>query len=269
MQFLQILILTFSLFIIKSDEYILYKSIPVSQVQYFTTDNLGNTYFIENNVLRKLDSRDGKLYNFSEKNIGNLSMADATNALRILLLYPDFNLIKILDSKLAPTSTVDLRQINIFQPKLITNSYNDCIWVYDQQDFRLKRINPSLQIVNESPNLKQLLNIELKPNYLIENSKWLYLNDPNNGIIIFDFFGTYYKTLPIKGIKSFQIIGDEIIYFSNKDSIPSFKRYNLNTQIEKDILLPALQAKDSLIDARLAQGKLFLFKKELIDLYRF
>jgi len=269
MSLFKLIILPFLLTILNSDQYTLYKSIPVSEVQYFTTDNLGNTYYIENNVLSKVNSYDGKTYTFSEKNIGHLSMIDATNALKLLLLYPDFNIIKVLDSKLAPTTTLDLRQINIFQPRLVTNSYNDCIWIYDQQDFHLKRINPSLQIVNESPNIKQLLNLDLKPNYLLENNKWLYLNDPSNGIIIFDFFGTYYKTLPIKGLKSFQIIGDELIYFSREDSALSFKRYNLNTQTEKEILLPEIQTKDSLLDARLAQGKLFLFKKELIDLYTF
>jgi hypothetical protein len=52
----------------------------------------------------------------------------------------------------------------------------------------------------------------LDPDYMVESSDWLYLNDPENGILVADRYGTYYKTL--RGIDApyFQCEGRSLLF---------------------------------------------------------
>jgi hypothetical protein len=241
---------------------------PIKQVinvkaTSFNTDNLGNAYLVNDNILTKYDTSGVLLSTYSERSLGRLSVIDASNPMRPLVFYPDFGQVNILDNKLAPQSSVMLRDIKgIEQPTLICQSYNDCIWVFDQQDFQLKRINTSLQTLNESGNINKTVDTDITPNYLTENNNWVYLNNPQTGILVFDIYGTYYKTIPIKGLKSIQLIGDELLYM--KDS--TFVSYNIKSFNEQKILLPKTK---KVINARIVQHKLFLLTEESLDLYSF
>src|SRR5206468_842074 len=91
-----------------TNDYNLIKSIPL-HASFFTTDNLGNAYVVENNELKKYDPSGKLLSNYSEKNLGTLKFVDVGNPLKIILFYPDFQQINILDSKLLLESTIQLR----------------------------------------------------------------------------------------------------------------------------------------------------------------
>ena len=45
-----------------------------------------------------------------------------------------------------------------------------------------------------------------------EINNWVYLNDPKRGILVFDNFGAYYKTIPITGVDYFQIKEDRVFH---------------------------------------------------------
>jgi len=62
----------------------------------------------------------------------------------------------------------------------------------------------------------------------------LFMNDPETGILVFDQYGTFFKTIPIKSIKGFQIIDKQLYYFSDS----SLYVYNLKTHEEEKIPLP-------------------------------
>src|ERR1044072_3137490 len=78
---------------------------PVATVQVqadkMTSDNIGNVYLIKGESIAKYDSAGGLQKTFSNKNFGAIPSADATNALRIVLFYKDFNRIVTLDNTLS------------------------------------------------------------------------------------------------------------------------------------------------------------------------
>ena len=76
------------------------------------------------------------------------------------------------------------------------------------------RFNALSKIVNQPGNLNQILSIKIKPNFLIEQNGFLYLNCPDLGIQVFDIFGTYVKTMGIKGLNQFQM-SNEYLYYQN------------------------------------------------------
>jgi len=58
--------------------------------------------------------------------------------------------------------------------------------------------------------------MNIQPNFLIEHNGKLYLNSPNDGILIFDIYGSYLKTIPLKNLESFQVQYPYIFYTLNK-----------------------------------------------------
>ena len=235
-----------------SGDWHLVKQIPFTGITSFTTDNLGNVYVVNENLLLQFDNNGKPLNHYDEKNLGQLGYVDAGNPLKVLAFYPDFAQINILNSQLALQSTIELRGLGIEQPALICNSNVDYgIWVYDRQDFKLKKIDLNLQVTRESANIPQLIGKDINPQFLVEGGKYLLMADPGMGILFFDQYGTYFKTHPAKNVYYMQATEDELFYVSNG----SFYSYNFKTLAEQKTDLPVA---DSLSAARIGQHRLFL-----------
>jgi len=245
-------VLTFFILTSFTGEWQLVKQIPFTEISAFTTDNLGSAYVVSENLLLQFDNNGSPLNHYDEKNLGRLAYVDAQNPLKLLAFYPDFAQINILSSKLVLQSTIQLRGIGIEQPVLICNSKVDySIWVYDRQDFKLKKVDLNLQVTRESGNIPQLIGKEINPRFMTEGGKFLLMSDPDLGILFFDQYGTYFKTYPVKNVYYMQATEDELYYVSNG----AFYTYNFKTLAEQKAGLPV---NDSLTAARVEQNRLFL-----------
>lgn len=229
-----------------------------------TTDKLGNVYVVgEGNQVIKYNSLGIAESNFSNKYLGTLKWVDATNPLKVLLFYPDFNHVTTLDNKLSLRTEVPLRDLNILQPVLICASVNEGFWIFDQQDFQLKRLSLDLKIIQESGNITQLTGVELHPTQLIESNGYVYLNNPGTGVLVFDLFGTYYKTIPIKNIVSMQVQGDDLFYFRDG----KLTAFHIKSLQEKEVELP-YKSDSLIINIRVEEQKIYVLKKEQVNIYK-
>ena len=183
----------------------------------FTSDQFGYYYDIGDTEIRKY-TKEGKLMSsYSNQVLGMIAHVDMFNPYKILVYYRDFTKILILDNFLTETTEViDLIAIELDETPLVCRSYNDAIWYYDPVRFELIRKNPELETTNSSGNIANLLGKNIQPTYLLEYNNYVYLNDTTNGILVFDLFGTYIKTIPIYGIASFEV-KDKYIIYSNAD----------------------------------------------------
>ncbi len=257
-----LLALSFLLFSFKVGDYTLLKKIRTN-AKFLTTDQFLNCYIISDNQMIEYDSMGIYVANFTDKRLGELNSVDVSNPMKVQLFYRDSRRIITLDNKLATTSSIRLDDLDIQQPLLFCNSYNDALWVYDQQDFQLKRIESSLQISQQSGNVSQILGHDLKPTALIEDNKWLYLNNPETGILIFDYYGNYYKTIAIKDIVSFQIIEGKLVYYKEY----GFMSYDLHSFEEKNLVMP--KHSSSLIYPRLEKHRYFSLEQGFVELFSF
>lgn len=179
------------------------------------TDHLGNCYLVTADRIRKFDSRGQFQKEFSNKNFGAISTADATNPLRILLFYRDFSRILFLDNTLSQNGeAVQLEALGYPMTTLAATSYDNGLWIYDQQNFELIRLNRNLQPEQRTGNLSQQLGIELRPDFLLEKDNKLFMNNPATGILVFDVFGTYSRQIPLPGLHRFQIDDDAVVWFN-------------------------------------------------------
>ncbi|HIA06724.1 MAG TPA: hypothetical protein EYN71_08505 [Flavobacteriales bacterium] len=215
-----------------------------------TSDYLGNAYTIDDNEIAKYSAAGILISSFSDKNAGTITSVDASNPLRVQVFYQDFGQIIYLDDVLSVIgSKISLIEQGLDQATLSCSSWDDGIWLYDPQDFELKRLGSDLRLSHQSGNINQLVGIEANPNYIIEKNNFVYLNDPLTGILVFDQFGTYYKTLPVRGIDRFQVSGEQVFYLQDG------KLMSYNMQTFQHANLPITSDRDALLDMR--------FEKEL------
>lgn len=214
----------------------------------FTTDNLQNIYIYRGNSIKKYTSQGQLLYDYSDKSYGAITSLDVNDPLKILVFYKDFPEIVLLDNTLSQNG-------NPFSPSdvgyplttLACTSHDDGIWLYDAQNFQLVRLDVNLNITEKTGNLAQAIGIELNPDYLMEYNNFVYMNDSAQGILVFDSYGTYYKTIPITGLKTFEVRGDDLYYVS-KNRIHIF---HLKTIMEDETEAPDTLATEVRIEKNL------------------
>lgn len=179
----------------------------------FTTDNLQNVYVYEGTVLKKYSPAGTLLYTHGDKSYGDITSVNAYDPMKVMVFYKDFPVILYLDNTLSQNGNV-INPSDLGYPltSLACVSHDNGLWLYDGQNLQLVRFDVNLTPLQKTGNLNQLLNLQLNPTALWEYNSYVYLNDTTEGILMFDDFGTYYKTLPFKGVKHFQVRGDDVFY---------------------------------------------------------
>lgn len=222
-----------------------------SEFNLFTTDNLSNTYLINGEELIKYNPNGKQLLKYSNKRYGNITSIDATNALKILLYYKDFQQLIFLDSQLSQNGDViSLESLGYEQTDLVCTSFSNGFWIYNKQTNELIRFDQNSQAIAKTGNLKQLLQAELKPDFMTEHNSYLYLNCPDIGIYVFDMYGTFNKIISLKHLPAFQV-SNNILYFYKDNKFCSY-----NTKAFEERCIPY---NDSLIkNIRIEKDRLFL-----------
>jgi len=167
-----------------------------------------------------------------------LSFIDATDPFNLLLFYPDFRRVILLDRTLSETGAFDLFNLDVIDVPAVGISSDNNLWIYDDIKFILKKIDRNGGIVQESNNLSLVLGKTLMPNFILERNNAVYVNDPEVGILVFDLFGNYTKTIDIKGLSQFQIVDQQLIYWQdNKLSVfnlKSLQTRSMDLQLSSD-----------------------------------
>ncbi len=225
-------------------------------------DNFGSFYAASNNSVMKFSS-DGKfLFRYEEFKYGKIGMVDVNNPMKLLVFYPDFMTVMTMDRFLAPINTYNFFDLGYQNISAVASSNDGRIWFYDNIEFKLKKIDEGGKVFRESQALNVVLEQAPNPNFMMERDNKVYMNDPNIGILVFDIFGSYEKTIPLKGLSKFQVLQDQIIYFDN---------HHLNAYNSFTLELKSLSLPDTL-DVSLAaieKDRLAIMKKEKIDFYKY
>lgn len=178
----------------------------------FTIDNLGNLYVLNRqNSLKKISQNGDSMGVYNDvRRYGKAYTIDASNPLKLLLYYKDFGTIVVLDRFLNERSSINLRQNNIFQVRALCQSYDNNVWLYDEQEAKLRKMNEQGNILEEFADFRQFTDTVPSPVKLVDYDRLLYLYDPASGLYIFDYFGTLKNRLPLRGWQDFQVVGNKV-----------------------------------------------------------
>ena len=238
------------------------KNIPGSY-SYLDVDVLDNIYLIsEKNQLKKIRSNGDSLAVFNDvKKFGNPTLLDISNPLKVLLYYKSFSTVIILDRFLAVRNTINLRNQNIFKVKTLATSYDNNIWIFDEQNISLKKINDEGKVLSETLDLRQLFDTVPSPSQITDKNNFVYLYDENRGFYIFDYYGSFKNNLPFLNWKHIAVYGNKLMGFKGD----TFYSYEINSFNLKSYKLPDF-FKDY-IDIKTMNGKIYLLKKTGVEIY--
>lgn len=237
----------------------LIKTIPVT-AQMIEVDNVGNIYTIKDGEISKYDSDGNFVMKNSAMAFGEITSLDATNALKMVLFFKDLSQITYMDNQLSSRGDrIELDVFGYFQTTAVCRSYNNGLWIYDQTTFELTRFTEQFEISAQSGNLAQVIGEVPSPNYMREFNNWLYVNDEQQGILVFDWYASYTKTIPIKGVKKFVVRAGKL-FFIKESTLESF---DLTTSNFAEIKLPTT----NVVDFSLFENRLLIITKNQLLIY--
>ena len=225
---------------------------------YFNVDNLDNVYIINsNNQLKKFNSNGDSVGIFNDvRKYGKLFFIDVTNPLKLLLYYQNFSTIVVLDRFLNVRNTINLRKQNIFNVRTISTSYDNNIWLFDEGDAKLKKIDDNGEVLTETVDCRLLFDSVPAPTQIIDQDGFVNLYDPAKGFFIFDIYGSLKSKIPFLQWKNVEVIGKKLYGFS--DSF--LHQYSPGSLELKDYPLPPNF--NGAIQIKAANNKVYLLSKD-------
>lgn len=199
------------------------------EVVYFTTDNLGNVYILSSsNQIKKLKQNGDSIAVYNDvKRYGQIYSIDATNPLKVLVYYKDFATIVVLDRLLNVRNTIDLRKQNIFQVQAVAVSYDSNIWLFDELESKLKKIDDNGRVLVETPDFRQLFDEVPQPEVIYDRDGQLYLYDRKKGLLVFDYYGALKNNFQLPGISDLQVIDKNTVTGRDSARIVLYKPLTL------------------------------------------
>ena len=179
----------------------------------FEVDNLSNCYLISaNGQLKKYDAKGETAIVYNDQlRYGTIAKLDVSNPMRLLVHYADYNTVVWLDRFLKPLHTVDLRASGIVSAKSVAGSFDGKIWVYDEWEHSLKKIDSRGELLQKTPDLRQVLGEEITPLAIFDCRQRVYCYDSLKGVYVFDYYGNFEKKISLKGWSHFAVTASGFI----------------------------------------------------------
>lgn len=226
-------------------------------------DILDNIYLVTNGYqLKKIDAQGDSVGVFNDvKRYGNPSYIDVSNPFKILVYYKNYSTAVILDRQLTTRNTINFRKQNIFSVRTITTSYDNNIWLFDEQDYKLKKIDDEGKVLVESTGMRLLVDTVPSPTQIIDSDDFVYLYDPQKGLYVFDYYGSLKNNLPFMNWRSISVSKKKLYGF---DDVTLYS-YELNSLDLKKYPLPSFFKDYESIKA--INGKVYMLTKDGVMIY--
>lgn len=199
------------------------------EIKDFSTDNLGNLYLLTaTNQIKKVNETGDSIAVYNDvRQYGKIYSVDAANPLKVLVYYRDFSTVVILNRLLNVRTAIDLRKQNILQVTAITSSYDNNIWLYDELDSKLKKIDDNGNVLLESTDFRQIFDSVPSPTIMYDRDGQLYLYDPKKGLMVFDYYGANKNNFKILHLSDLQVIDKNTITARDNSHILLYKPASL------------------------------------------
>ena len=233
-----------------------------AQGLFITSDKLQQCYLLSsNNEIIKYNKNGKALFRYTNNQMGRPTWIDATDPFHILVFYPQYLSLVVLDRTLNETVRYSLYDFAASDVSAIAMANDNKIWIYDESAAKLKKIDSSGKSITESTNIQLLLGKDVHIFNMIEANNKVYLNAPEIGILVFDRFGTYLRKLPILRLNHFQILDQQLIYQQEG----KLWAYHLPSNTTSQIELPFLLEKDDLVQVQ--KGVTYVLKINELWIY--
>jgi hypothetical protein len=178
-------------------------------VELLAADPLGQVYVVTpQQELIQYNSRGAVAYNYQNFRHGKLGWVDAGNPLNILLYYPEFGHIIVLDRTLSEIAQLNLPEQGFWDAPVAGRSADNQIWIYDPVQTLIRKINIRGEMMASGQPLFLLLPQPPQPVWILEQNQEVFMYDPELGVLVFDPFGQYVRTVPLGAAEGVPILGE-------------------------------------------------------------
>ncbi len=186
----------------------------IREVKYFDIDILGQVMVInKHDELSIINPIQKRAVPYQNDILGKLSQVDITNPQRICLFYYDNQTIVFLDDALSETMLIDLGDWAYYDISAIAVSNDNGFWLYNEVDQNIIKVNDQGKLQTKSLDFRDINMADAKVIQMKERNNELYLLTENYGLLIFDNFGQYVKTIPyLKGVNDIQYLKNRMVY---------------------------------------------------------
>ncbi len=237
------------------------KTISLNDDILFTAvDRPGDFYTVTKSGQIQRFDKDGKL-TLLYKAPTTPTLFDPRDGARLFVYYRNDQHYEFLNPSFEATSSHKIDPSFAIQPWLICPSGEYKLWILDKADHSLKKVNireahVELEVVVDSTLIQ---NAEVFKT-MREYQSFVFLLNPDRGILIFNNLGRHIRTVEVSGIDSFNFLGEELYYVSSGN----IEFFNLFTAEKRQMKIDATAA-----DALLTDERLILINAEHLDIFAF
>jgi hypothetical protein len=257
-------LLIFSLVIILGNESIAQNYKLISKLTIagsFTTDPLSNVYSYSGGDIFKYSSDGTLLASYSNRELGEITFLDASNPMKILVVFGTFSRALILDASLSANFTLDLSLSGTPDQQIICLSKEEGFWIYDRNEMLIRKLSETLSVVAEGTSLRQVSRDPLEPSKIFDTGSWILLFISQYGVVVFDRFGTYFKTIPATETDEIQVLNNNEFIYKEGDEMMSV---DIQKGITKRFRLPGNEPADKV---RVESGHIFIHNGDVLNIF--
>jgi hypothetical protein len=231
---------------------------------FSTTDRIGNIYAISTSGrFIKYGPNGDSLAAYNEVvRFGKPWYADVSNPFKVFLVYQRVPALILLDRQLNFQGNINFQQKGLTNVSSLSSSYDNRIWLFDQQQFVLRKYDEEFQLLMETPDCRQLTGQAIRPEKIMEQKNILWLYDPYLGFFCFDWYGNYKNQLTFTNWMDAGAT-EEVLFGRNADTLHVYDR---SMFVTRDYLLP-VKAKE-ILSICLKNDFLLIRTSEYIKTYR-
>ena len=178
-----------------------------------------NLYLVSGSKLSKLDGEGRLLRSFDDSFLGDIASIDVDNLMKIMVFYRESGKILFLDDRLSPvTEPLDLFSHGYTSVSLAAYSTDNLIWLYDAAAHELICID----FYCKEKSRNRLNFSDFEPTQLLARyERSLLMNNPEDGMYLFDAFGTFLKRIPIQ-VESILTYTKSFVMYLTQDSVGTY-----------------------------------------------
>ncbi|MCS5490135.1 hypothetical protein [Algoriphagus limi] len=207
------------------------------------------------------DASGKQLNYFSPARQAKLSQLEAAWSVTIFSFSEDLQEYRILDRFLNPIAERNFLDASVNLPKAATLGNNNIVWVWDESDLSLKRMDYLRNLILDIQPLNLITSVKsLQITALKEYKNRLFALIPNEGVLVFDNQGNLLLDLKLPKVEKLSLYKDYLLWLENG----TLMGYNLSQQSVENI--QALDTPEGSY-VLLGQTKLLLVNAEKIEVY--
>jgi hypothetical protein len=179
------------------DSFQLLLSLPLP-LRFATADHLGNLYGITPANRIEKHAPDGRLLaQYSNNRLGTPTYLDVSNPLKVLVWYPSFGMIQLLDRNLTELGALSLIEAGFPEVRVVASAQDGNLWIYDEIGFKLRKISPEGVPLAESQPMNMTLAQKPALRTIRDDGSWVYAADTLQGALVFNVYGQFQKTYAV------------------------------------------------------------------------